>query len=360
MDSPPLEHLLALSSSKFASLGRQAFLADGDAKGSGIAAELYADFFRRGRWSPAAHGLSAASVARWNRVVATESPLTVVNEQRETDLISGETAKVVFQLADGHRVETVLVPMGSGDQGRATLCVSSQAGCAMACAFCETGNAGLARNLSAAEIVAQVYVARFQLGWEFTSLVFMGMGEPLDNLDNLLTALRVLQDQRGLAFAQERLSVCTVGLTEGIRQLGMQPWKRMGLSLSLNAARQDLRERLMPAARSNPLEDLQRELAAFPRRRNFVLALNWCLLPGVNNTERDAQECAEFARPLGRVLVNVIPYNPGSRPLTTVPTEEEIDAFLELLKANGVNARLRGPKGRSIQAACGQLGGALP
>jgi 23S rRNA (adenine2503-C2)-methyltransferase len=353
--------LHALPYPTFAALGRQAFIdARGEAKGSGVAGELYTRFFRSGRWDPAASGLTAASGALWATVCRTDSPLVRETVVRDDPTEGPSAAKALFRLGDGAGVETVLVPMATGEGGRGTLCVSSQAGCAMGCAFCETGRGGLVRNLSAAEIVAQVFEARFGLGWDFTSLVFMGMGEPLDNLEGVLGALEVLTDPRGLAFAQERITVCTVGLADGLVALAARGWKRMGLSLSLNAGNDRLRETIMPVTRSNPLARVHGALEGTPRRPNFVLALNYCLLPGINDRPDDARDVAAFARGLGRVLVNLIPYNPGTAPLTRAPTEGEVDTFLAHLKAQGLEARVRGPKGRSIMAACGQLGANSP
>jgi 23S rRNA (adenine2503-C2)-methyltransferase len=349
--------LLWLGFEDFAEAGRRACLAGrGTAKGSGVAGSLYGRFFREGRWDPAATGLGAEAAALWEGAVDVAVPAEV-----EAELSGGEgddprARKAVLRLGDGQRVETVLVPMDGSSGGRGTLCVSSQAGCAMACAFCETARQGLVRDLSAAEIVAQVFLARFRLGWEFTGIVFMGMGEPLANLAGLLPALRVLADPRGFAFSQERLTVCTVGLVDGIAALAGLGWKKLGLSLSLNAGRQELRERLMPAARANRLEALAEALAAYPQRRNAAIALNYCLLPGINDGEADAAAVAEFAGRIGRCVVNLIPYNPGRRPLCAAPGAQEIDAFMSRLSAAGVMVKLRGPKGRSIMAGCGQLG----
>ena len=352
---PPLH---GLGFEEFATLGRRTFLeARGEAKGSGIAGELYARFFREGTMRPEASGLTPASIALWKTVCTTDSPLSLEGVHRDETNGDRVAAKAVFRLTDGPRIETVWIPMDGGASGRGTLCLSSQAGCAMACAFCETGRTGLIRNLTAAEIVAQVHEARFGLGWDFSSLVFMGMGEPLHNLDALIPALKVLTDPRGFGFAQEKITVCTVGLVDGIEKLAALGWKRMGLSLSLNAGGQHLRERLMPAGVTNALPDLHRTLAAYPQRRNFVLALNYCLIPGVNDTETDALEVAAFAQGLGRTVINVIPYNPGTVPMAPAPTEPEVDAFLSHLRATGLDARVRGTKGRSIMAACGQLGG---
>jgi 23S rRNA (adenine2503-C2)-methyltransferase len=355
--TPPI---FALPFDDFAARGRQHFLdVRGDTKGSGMASELYTRFFRQGRWDTVASGLTAASAELWSQVCSAASPLAVGRVERDEG--DGPTAqKALFRLADGHGIETVLVPMNSPGGDRGTLCLSSQAGCAMACAFCETGRTGLLRNLTTAEIVAQVFEARFTLGWEFTSLVFMGMGEPLHNFEAVVGALRVLTDPRGLAFAQERITVCTVGLVDGIERLAALGFKRMGLSLSLNAGHQGLRERLMPAGMVNDLSSLHRTLAAYPQRKNFVLALNYCLMPGVNDGADDADGVAAFAQNLGRTVVNVIPYNPGTKPLCPAPTGDQIDGFLALLRDRGLDARLRGTKGRSIMAACGQLGGKRP
>jgi 23S rRNA (adenine2503-C2)-methyltransferase len=255
------------------------------------------------------------------------------------------------------------------DDERATLCVSSQVGCRMGCAFCETGRGGLIRSLSAGEILGQVIAARHVLGWRFRNIVFMGMGEPLDNADALFKALEVLFDQSGLGLAQERITICTSGHVEGIRLLAARRWQRLNLSISLNATTDESREAIMPIGGRWPLSELAAALRDYPKRANFVLGINYCLIPGLNDSPSDVARLAEFcagqspggrASPgHGRVLVNLIPYNPGSDPIGRSPSEEEIDGFLELLKAAGIEARRRATKGRSIMAGCGQLGSRL-
>lgn len=352
------DEILGLTFDQFSTAARGVFVrARGDAKGSGVGSELYTKYFREGRWAPHEAEISPASAALWDSSFEANSPLSLQGVHQDDPSQARVAEKAVFGLRDGHRIETVWIPMDSAAGGRGTLCLSSQAGCAMACAFCETGRTGLVRNLSAAEIVAQVYEARFRLGWDFSNLVFMGMGEPLHNLDAVIPALEVLMEPRGLGFAQEKITVCTVGLVDGIERLGRLGWKRLGLSLSLNAGGQHLRERLMPAGVTNSLAELHRVLKAYPQRRNFVLALNYCLLPGINDDPEDARQVAEFAEGLGRVVVNLIPYNPGTKPLAPAPDGEQIEDFLGLLRDCGLDARLRGTKGRSIMAACGQLGG---
>ena len=168
----------------------------------------------------------------------------------------------------------------------------------------------------------------------------------------------VLCDRRGLHYSQERITVCTAGHREGLARLRALGWKRLNLSLSLNAASDAVRDRIMPINRRTPLAELQRLLIAYPQRRNFTLGVNYCLMPGINDAPADAVAVADFCRPLGRVLVNLIPYNPGHAPLTRAPHEEEVTAFIAALRAEGLAVRRRVTKGRSIMAACGQLGDA--
>lgn len=241
--------------------------------------------------------------------------------------------------------------------GTYTACVSSQVGCARLCAFCETGTAGLSRNLAAAEIVGQVEAASKALGIRFRNVVFMGMGEPLDNPEGVFGALETLRDPRGLGYSQERITVCTAGHVEGIRRLRALGLKRLNLSVSLAAARDGLRDRLMPINRTWPLGELAEALAAYPMRKNFALGVNYCLIPGWNDGLEDLDAVAAFIGRIGRALVNVIPYNPGRHPIGRAPSELEVAVFLEGLAARGVPVRRRIEKGRSLMAACGQLGG---
>jgi len=319
--------------------------------GAGIARVIYKDALRFGRFEPEAQGLRASTVDEWRTKFALSLPrvVRVASEESET----GTTAKAVLALADGLECECVLLPMG---RGRTTLCVSSQIGCKMGCRFCETARMGLLRHMRTSEIVAQLLVARHVLGWEFRNVVFMGMGEALDNADNVLPALRVLTDPFGLGMSQERITICSVGHVEGITRLQELGMKRLNLSISLNAGNDALRSEIMPVNRKTPLAELQTVLLGYRPRTNFVLAVNYCLLPDKNDRLEHAREVAAFCKPLGRVMVNVIPYNPGTAPLTRAPSEDEIDAFVELLRDEGLPVRRRVTKGRSVMAACGQLG----
>jgi len=321
--------------------------------GAGVAERVYEAAFETGRLEPEAFGLSAASSRAWRERfrVGLLEVARVVEEEDE----AGTTAKAVLRAEDGALIECVRIPMYG--EGRSTLCVSSQVGCRMGCAFCETGRGGLVRNLSASEIVAEVLSARLLLGWNCRNIVFMGMGECLDNFDEVAAALAVILDQRGLGYAQERITICTSGHVEGIGRLRALGLKRLGLSVSLNSADDARRSELMPVNRRWGLAELARALAAYPQRRNFFLGVNYCLLPGINDAREDAALVARFCGQVGRCLVNLIPYNPGRSPIARRPTAEEEARFLAWLAEEGVEARARAAKGGSIMAACGQLGG---
>ncbi|MCX7029256.1 MAG: radical SAM protein [Spirochaetes bacterium] len=324
--------------------------------GAGVAGKLHARAHATGRLEPEAFGLSAASCRAWRDAFTVG--LLGVRRTVEEPGEHGATVKAVMVTGDGSDIECVRVPVPvpAGRAPRATLCVSSQVGCRMGCVFCETGCMGLVRSLSAAEIVSQVVTARTTLGWDCRNVVFMGMGEPLDNLEELAQALWVLTDMRGLRFPAERLTVCTVGDAEGIRGLRELGMRRLNLSVSLNAAEDALRSRLMPVNRRTDLAALAAVLAAYPQRRTFVLGVNYCLLPGINDSRGDAHRVAVYCASLGRVYVNLIPYNPGTRPLCRAPAPDETERFLGWLREEGLEAGLRSARGGSIMAGCGQLG----
>ncbi len=320
--------------------------------GAGAARDIYRAAVLDGRFAPETLGLNTVSVQAWRDHFRLALPQVHEGEAAEA-ANGGQTTKLVLELEDGLEVECVRIPMRGG---RFTLCVSSQVGCRLGCAFCETAKMGFLRNLTAAEIVAQVVVARGMPGWSVESVVFMGMGEPLDNIDNVIQALQVLHDPHGLNYGRRRLTVCTAGLPEGIRRLGELGWRRLGLAVSLSSACEQTRQRLMPIARRVSLAELQRALLDYPRRGSFVLGINYCLLPGINDSQEAAQRVARFVAPLGRTLVTVIPNNPGSESIAPAASDEDAERFARLLQGAGIAATQRATKGRSVMAACGQLG----
>jgi 23S rRNA (adenine2503-C2)-methyltransferase len=359
-DSPPLDILSLTRAGLEAAAARLAPAA------AGSAARIYAQALKTGCFDPEALGLGASKARAWREsfYMTKLAPLSLVQEPGDF----GPTAKALLGTQDGLRIECVLIPMSTRrpEEGRATLCVSSQVGCRMGCTFCETGSRGLARSLSAGEIVGQVIAARHLLGWSFRNIVFMGMGEPFDNAEAVFASLDVLFDQSGLGYAQDRITICSSGHVEGIGLLAKKPWRRLNLSISLNATEDELRGKLMPIGRRWPLEQLGAALRAYPKRANFVLGLNYCLIPGLNDGPRDAERLKAICEAFGsrgpgsersRVLLNLIPYNPGTAPIGRAPSEDEIDRFLGLARAAGIEARRRATRGRSIMAACGQLGG---
>ena len=263
-----------------------------------------------------------------------------------------EAFKWVTRLRDGSEIESVILSMATHQ----TICISSQVGCRMGCRFCRTGQMGLIRNLSVAEIVGQVFRAKIQQQRNIRNVVFMGMGEPLDNLDNVIQAIRVLSDQRGLDIAKRYITVSTAGLVNGIRRLGELNWPRLNLAVSLNAPDNTIRSRLMPINRRFPLDQLQKTLAEYPRPKKGVIFFEYILIPGINDRRQHARRLAAYLRPLPHRL-NLIPYNPiGKDSEFTVPSRKDLDRFHNWLIAEAVFVRRRKPKGTGIAAACGQLG----
>ena len=321
----------------------------GDGKGQGFARDVHRQAVLHGQFAPEELGAGPRSAAVWRAQSHLHLPKIIESRAEQGDY--GEICKRLLQLYDGRVIESVSIPMG---RNRCSLCVSTQVGCARACTFCETGKLGLLRNLSAGEIVAQVTTQL--LAAPISHVVFQGMGEPLDNLEGLLPALEVLSDPSGIGLGHDRMTVCTVGHVPGIEALRKLGWKRLGLSLSLNSADDKQRSELMPRSVRYRLVDIQAALVAYRQRKNMALGIHWCLIPGVNDTARDADQIAAFLAPLGRTLVHVIPYNPGSVPISRPPTDREIVAFVMLLRQRGVAVRRRITKGRTVMAGCGQLG----
>ncbi len=265
-----------------------------------------------------------------------------------TEADRGETTKWLWRLADGATVESVLMRY----PGRATVCVSSQAGCAMGCTFCATGQAGYTRHLTTGEIVEQVVAARRAAApARLSNVVFMGMGEPLANYDRVWRAVEVLQAELGLGA--RHLTVSTVGLVPGIDRLAGERLQ-VTLAVSLHAARDELRDQLVPVNRRYPLGALVAACTRYRERAGRRLSFEWALIDGVNDTARDVGELAALARPL-RAHVNLIPLNPTpGYPVRGTPPDR-VRQFRAGLVAAGVTATVRDTRGSEIDAACGQL-----
>jgi len=266
----------------------------------------------------------------------------------------GRTEKVVLQLADGQTIETVLMDY----DGRRTVCVSSQVGCAVRCAFCATGLGGWTRNLSAGEIVQQVlYFARHlaPAGQNVSNVVYMGMGEPLLNYDAVLRSIETLNDAAGYNLGARRVTVSTAGLVPGIERLAAEGLP-VGLAISLHAPVDELRNRLVPVNRRYPLGRLIpacREYAAKTHRR---VTFEYALIEGVNDAPAQADALAQLLRGL-LCHVNLIPVNPVPELPYRPSPHESIVAFEQRLRERGINATLRVSRGADIQAGCGQLRG---
>jgi 23S rRNA (adenine2503-C2)-methyltransferase len=275
-------------------------------------------------------------------------PALVLAAESTSD--DGQTTKWLWTLADGHQVETVLMHYPD----RTTVCVSSQAGCAMACSFCATGQAGFDRHLTTGEIVEQVVRARrrsAEAGTRLSNVVFMGMGEPFANFDRTWGAVERIHDDLGIGA--RHLTLSTVGIVPGIARLTAARLP-VNLAVSLHVANDAERDVLVPINRRYPLAVLAEACAAYVDATHRRLSFEWALIDGVNDTSRHARELADYARPL-RAHVNLIPLNPTpGYPVRGTPPAE-VARFAGELADLGINATIRRTRGTDIDAACGQL-----
>ena len=289
--------------------------------------------------------------------------MDIVEQQQETN----GTLKFVTQLADGLAIESVVIPMKHYN----TLCVSTQAGCRMGCVFCETAKHGFFRNLAVHEITGQLFTARFILGKNIKNIVFMGMGEPFDNLEALFQAIRVFNEPRGFDIALRHMTVSTCGVIPGIKALARQDLPQLNLAVSINSADDHIRSMLMPINRRHSLTDLKEALMAHPLISRRVIFIEYILIKGINDAKKDAEQLVDYLSGL-MVRVNLIAYNPG--PSATKASEdpksgkkeelslnsvddEALHQFAAILEAAGLFVVKRWAKGRSLQAGCGQLSG---
>ncbi len=264
------------------------------------------------------------------------------------------TIKNRFKTFDGHLVEGVLIPTDE----RKTACVSSQIGCSLSCKFCATGYMDRKRNLTYDEIYDEVVLLN-QLSEKtyekkLSNIVFMGMGEPLLNYTNVLKAIERISAEDGLFMSPKRITVSTAGVAKQIRKLGDDK-VRFKLALSLHAANDEKRNKIMPVNETNNIKVLVEALNYFYKQTGNEITLEYILFKNLNDSEKDAQELIKIYRQVPADLINIIEYNPIEEFRFTKPDEEAVESFMQILEANRVNARLRRSRGKDIDAACGQL-----
>jgi 23S rRNA (adenine2503-C2)-methyltransferase len=266
------------------------------------------------------------------------------------------TVKYGFKLKDDDFVEAVLIP----EETRSTLCVSSQAGCAMGCEFCLTGGMGFKRNLTPGEIVGQVVRVR---DWihdmddpvpELNNLVFMGMGEPLANFDNLLIALDILTEQRGLDFSERRITVSTCGLVPKIIELGEKT--KVNLAVSLHSVNDSIRSKFMPINKKYPVAELLEACRNFPMPKRKRIMFEYILIKGINDSVADAQMLAAKLKGIP-CKINLLPFNESKDVSFRKPSDDQIEQFQKTLWKAGYTVLVRSSRGADISAACGQLAG---
>lgn len=270
------------------------------------------------------------------------------------------TRRFLMRTQDGNPVETVFIPT----ENRDTICFSSQSGCALNCDFCLTAKLGLLKNLTAGEIIEQIVLVLndlYGVGAETphgTNLVAMGEGEPFMNFNNLIKALEIMADEKGLFIVPSRVTVSTAGVVPKIHEFAALD-RRPNLAISLSAANDELRDRLMPINKRWPIDDLLAAAKVFEKtlKRGERFTFEYVLLGGVNDSDEHAEELAELLRKhdLRKAKINLIPHNPAEQLEYRPSTPEQVKRFKEILEANGVSAYVRTPRGRDIYAACGQL-----
>ena len=276
------------------------------------------------------------------------STLTLLRQQQSQD----GTEKYLFGLEDGNQIETVLIPA----EDRRTLCVSTQVGCAIGCRFCLTAQGGLVRSLRPAEIIAQIL--HFQTpgkapAREFTNIVFMGMGEPLDNFRGTVQALRIVTADWGLSISPRRITVSTSGLVRRLEAFGREDLK-VNLAISLNATTDAVRTQIMPINKAYPIDTLLAACRAFPLAARQRITFEYVLIRGLNDTLEDAQRLVKLLHGL-RCKVNLLPFNEVPGTPYRRPCDRAVQRFQTVLQQHHISAFVRQSRGRDISAACGQL-----
>ncbi len=262
----------------------------------------------------------------------------------------GDTLKFLFKLEDGMKVEAVLIY----DDSRSTVCLSSQVGCPLSCRFCATGAMGFSRNLKAAEMVGQLLQIRdAATDNRVTNVVFMGMGEPLLNYEELIRAIKLIKLEGGISLGTRKITISTAGIIPGIERLSHERLG-VGLAISLNATTDRVRDRIMPINRKYPLGELLRSLHRFCRASRRRVTFEYVLIKGLNDSDADARRLADIALSFP-AKINLIPFNPVSGSKFERPSNERVLRFQEIIWGRNLTAIIRESKGDNIAAACGQL-----
>ncbi|MEQ9488815.1 MAG: 23S rRNA (adenine(2503)-C(2))-methyltransferase RlmN [Alphaproteobacteria bacterium] len=317
------------------------------------AKQLYHWIYHRGaRDFESMTNVSKTLRAKLSEIASLDRPAATSHQVSEDG-----TRKWLFRFADGNEAETVFIP----DADRGTLCVSSQVGCTLTCTFCHTGTQRMVRNLTAGEIVAQLMVARDTLGdWNLpgderrlTNVVFMGMGEPLYNTDNVIAAINLMTDGDGISLSRRRVTVSTSGVVPDIEKVGAETGAL--LAISLHAVRDELRDVLVPINRKFPLKTLLQAVRAYPGLGNAKrVTWEYVMLKGVNDSIADAKALVQLIKGIPS-KINLIPFNPWPGTDYDCSDDETIEKFAQVVWDAGYSAPIRTPRGRDILAACGQL-----
>ncbi|NOU35662.1 MAG: 23S rRNA (adenine(2503)-C(2))-methyltransferase RlmN [Kiritimatiellaceae bacterium] len=272
-------------------------------------------------------------------------------EKIETSGASGETQKLLFKLADNELIETVIIPAPRRQAN--TVCLSSQVGCRFGCAFCASGQKGIIRNLTAGEIVGEVMAVTTLLGGRPDNVVFMGIGEPFDNYDEVMKAIRILNHPDGLCIGARRITISTCGVVSGIQRLADEGLQ-VELSVSLHAPENELRSKLMPVNESWPLDELISVCADYTAKTNRIITFEYTLIKDLNDSPEQARSLVKLLKRFP-CRVNLIPLSPVEEFDGERPDSETMKTFFQILENAGVNTTLRDSKGSALKAACGQL-----
>lgn len=269
---------------------------------------------------------------------------------QDRQISEDETQKFLFKLQDGHCIETVMIP----EPKRKTLCLSTQVGCKRKCSFCVSGRSGFVRDLSAAEIVNQVMQVNNAIApMKISNIVFMGVGEPLDNFDNLFTAIDVIREEKGIYIGKRKISISSCGLIPEIERM-IKENKDTRLSISLHSADDTIRSKIMPVNRVYPLADLMKVLKKFEKHMGFPVFFEYILVKDLNSSLEDAKKLAKLLKGT-RGKVNLIPHNDSPYSDWQAPSDDAINLFRNELEKHKVFYTLRKSRGQDISAACGQL-----